>query len=71
MPKLPLISGFELVKILSKLDFAVVSRKGSHVKMQKNELTVIIPLRRLIAKGTLLSILDQAKISREEFSKFA
>ncbi|MDO8647581.1 MAG: type II toxin-antitoxin system HicA family toxin [Candidatus Diapherotrites archaeon] len=60
-----------MVKILSKLDFAVVSRKGSHVKMQKNELTVIIPLRRLIAKGTLLSILDQAKISREEFSKFA
>lgn len=69
MPKLPLISGFELVKVLSKLDFAVVSRKGSHVKMQKNDLVVIIPLRRLIAKGTLLSILDQAKISREEFEK--
>jgi predicted RNA binding protein YcfA (HicA-like mRNA interferase family) len=35
LSKLPVISGRELVKILGKIDFAIVGRKGSHVRMKR------------------------------------
>jgi len=33
--KLPQISGFELIKILSKAGYAIVRKKGSHVRLEK------------------------------------
>ncbi|MCD6492457.1 MAG: type II toxin-antitoxin system HicA family toxin [Archaeoglobaceae archaeon] len=33
MPKLRVLSGKEIVKILSKFGFEVVSQRGSHVKL--------------------------------------
>jgi len=35
MPKLPLISGTELVRLLDKADFVVVRQKGSHLRMRR------------------------------------
>jgi len=35
MPKLPLMSGTELVRLLDKADFVVVRQKGSHLRMQR------------------------------------
>ncbi|HPM86210.1 MAG: type II toxin-antitoxin system HicA family toxin [Candidatus ainarchaeum sp.] len=69
MPKT--ISGFELVKFLNKKGFEVYSRKGSHVKLisiQRNTKT-IVPLHEEISKGTLNSILRQAKLTREEINE--
>jgi predicted RNA binding protein YcfA (HicA-like mRNA interferase family) len=69
MPKT--ISDFELVKFLNKKGFEVYSRKGSHVKLisiQRNTKT-IVPLHEEISKGTLNSILRQAKLTREEINE--
>ena len=54
MPKLPRVSGKELVKALKKLGFVVVGQKGSHIKM-KNSVgqIVIIPNHKQIKPGTL------------------
>ena len=53
MPKLPQVSGKEMVKVLKKIGFGVISQKGSHIKMRKGTKTVIIPNHRRIKSGTL------------------
>lgn len=70
MSKLPVVSGKELVKALEKAGFIVVRQKGSHVSLQKvtNEGTykTVVPLHTKLARGTLLDILHQTGLSKEE-----
>jgi predicted RNA binding protein YcfA (HicA-like mRNA interferase family) len=70
MSKLPVISGKELVNALEKAGFIVVRQKGSHVSLQKitNEGTyrTVVPLHTRLAKGTLIDILHQTCLSKEE-----
>ncbi|MDP3103874.1 MAG: type II toxin-antitoxin system HicA family toxin [Candidatus Methanoperedens sp.] len=70
MPKLPVISGKELIAALKKAGFVEVRQKGSHVSLQKitQEATyrTVVPLHREIAKGTLIDILHQTGLSRED-----
>jgi len=69
--KLPLVSSDKILKLLSKRGFSIVRQKGSHICLHKKEkgktLLVVVPRKEQIKKGTLISILKQAKISREEF----
>ncbi|MGF1617995.1 MAG: type II toxin-antitoxin system HicA family toxin [Acidimicrobiia bacterium] len=67
-PALPVVSGREAMRALEKAGFTQVSQKGSHVKLRNDAgRTVIIPLHRELARGTLASILRQAGLSAEEF----
>ncbi len=70
MPKLPVVSGKELIAALKKAGFVEVRQKGSHVSLQKvtPEITykTVVPLHRELAKGTLLDILHQTGLSRED-----
>jgi len=71
MSKLPRLSGHETVKILSKLGFIKKRQRGSHVVLVKEtkegKVGCVVPLHDELEKGTLLGILRQAKIDREEF----
>ena len=71
MPKLPRLSGYETIKILVKLGFIKKRQKGSHVLLVKEtkdgKVGCVVPLHDELETGTLLSILRQAKISREKF----
>jgi len=71
--KLPIISGQELIKFLAKQGFEISSQKGSHVKLKKktiNETIVtIVPLHKRLDPGTLLGILKQSKIERQDLEK--
>ncbi len=62
-------SGNEIVKRLTRLGYEVVSQRGSHLKMRARVggrlRTVIIPMHKQIAHGTLKSILIQAGITKE------
>jgi len=73
MQKLPLVSGHEAIKALSKAGFKVVGRRGSHVRLKKKTPTktyiVIVPIHPEIKRGTLNSILRQAGLTREELIK--
>jgi len=65
MPKLKTLSGREVVKILSRFGFKVVSQRGSHVKMRRilldgTKQTLTIPLHEELDKGTLRAIFRQA-----------
>ena len=70
MPKLPVISGKELVRVLKKAGFVEVRRKGSHVSLQKvtaeKTFKTVVPLHRELAKGTLLDILHQTGLNKDE-----
>ena len=73
MPKLPRISGKEVIKILTKIGFVAVRQKGSHVILRKEgiggSLVTVVPQHSEIDRGTLLEIIRQAGLSREEFFK--
>jgi len=64
MPKLRVLSGLDIVKIIEDLDFYVVKQRGSHIKLQrlidkKIKQTVTIPNHKEIDKGTLTAIIKQ------------
>jgi len=66
MPKLPVLSGAELIKLLIKAGFQRVRKKGSHVSLKKGEFKTVVPLHDELARGTLLGILKQCGLSRED-----
>jgi len=74
MSRLPLIDSKKLIRKLLKAGFqyAPVKGKGSHTALVLYDETnrphlVIIPHRNPIPKGTLLSIIKQSGLSKEEF----
>ncbi|OGD91696.1 hypothetical protein A3D81_01460 [Candidatus Curtissbacteria bacterium RIFCSPHIGHO2_02_FULL_40_17] len=71
MPKLPVVTAKQLIKILEKLDFAETRQKGSHkfFKHQDGRVTSIPFHSGDIGKGLLRKILNQIKISPEELRK--
>jgi predicted RNA binding protein YcfA (HicA-like mRNA interferase family) len=73
MPKLPVVSSKQIIRTLQKLGFEYAPKrgKGSHVALVKTgdskTRLVIVPDRNEIPRGTLLAILEQAGISKDEF----
>ncbi|OGQ52148.1 MAG: hypothetical protein A3J24_12255 [Deltaproteobacteria bacterium RIFCSPLOWO2_02_FULL_53_8] len=65
MPKLPALSGEELIRLLKKAGFVVVRQRGSHVSLQKDDYKAVVPLHSELAKGTLLGIMKQCGLSKE------
>ena len=70
MPKLPVISGKELITALKKAGFVEVRQKGSHVSLEKvtyeKTYRFVVPMHPELAKGTLLDILQQTGLNRDE-----
>ena len=76
MPKLKVLSGKDIVKILESFDFEVISTKGSHVKLRRVlkdiKQTLTIPDHKELDKGTIRAIFNQASkyISVEKLKEF-
>jgi predicted RNA binding protein YcfA (HicA-like mRNA interferase family) len=66
MPRLPVVSGKELIALLEKDGFRVVRQKGSHVSLQKGPSKTVVPLHDELAKGTLLGIMKQCGLSKDD-----
>ncbi len=67
MPKLPLVSGAEVIRTLERLGFIVLRQKGSHIILRRGPTGCVVPNHREIKTGTLSGILKQASVSVEEF----
>ncbi len=65
--KYPLLSSTKIVNALKKDGFSPVSQKGSHLKLKKGSIVVIVPMHDEVARGTLQSILEQAVITLDHF----
>jgi len=67
--KLPVLSWRDVLRILRRAGFWQTGQTGSHMFMTDGIHKVTIPRDREIQKGTLLSIIAQSGLSREEFLK--
>ena len=67
------LTGKELIKILTKFGFVAMRQRGSHVQLEKTDITEIIrltvPLHPQLKRGTLSHIIKASKIDEKEFEK--
>lgn len=72
-PKLPVVSGDELVKALGKFGYIEVRQKGSHIRMRHAEdpsrKPLTIPRHKTLKRGLLKEILRDARISVEQLAE--
>lgn len=68
--KLPQISGYKLIKILSKAGYRIVRKRGSHVRLEKKIegeiIKLTVPVHEKLKKGTLSRIIKDSRLSDEE-----
>lgn len=69
MPKVPRVSGAEIVRALERLGFAKVRQSGSHVIMRRESKGCVVPMHTEVKVGTLAGVLRQAEVSAEEFTR--
>jgi predicted RNA binding protein YcfA (HicA-like mRNA interferase family) len=66
-----ILSGKDVCKVLNKFGFKLVRQKGNHAIMQKiissSTITVPVPLHKELKIATLMSIIRQIGISKENF----
>ena len=70
MPRLPVLSSKELIKIFEKTEYFVVRQKGSHIRMHhETRDSITIPNHKIIGRGLLKKILRDSKISVDDLIK--
>jgi predicted RNA binding protein YcfA (HicA-like mRNA interferase family) len=69
VPKLPVLSGEQLIALLKQAGFEVVRQRGSHVSLRKGEFMTVVPLHDELARGTLHGILKQCGLTREDLER--
>ena len=67
MPKLPRVSGANVVRALERLGFEKLRQSGSHVIMRRGSKGCVIPMHSEVKVGTLAGVLRQADVSPDEF----
>jgi predicted RNA binding protein YcfA (HicA-like mRNA interferase family) len=69
LPKLPATSAKKVIKALEKLGFRVYRQTGSHIHLwnEERKLVVTVPNHPELAKGTLISIMKQARLEKKDF----
>jgi predicted RNA binding protein YcfA (HicA-like mRNA interferase family) len=70
VPKLPVVSGIEVVKALSKVGYEIDHQTGGHFILRQKEYPhrrLTVPNHKEIAKGTLRAIIRQSGLTVEQF----
>ena len=67
MPKLPVLSGAQVVQALERMGFEQIRQRGSHVVMRCGNVGAVVPLHREVKVGTLAGILRQAGVAADDF----
>ncbi|HTV57235.1 MAG TPA: type II toxin-antitoxin system HicA family toxin [Verrucomicrobiae bacterium] len=73
-PKLPVLSGDQLIKILEKFGYVRVRQKGSHVRLRHSSdlerVPVTVPLHKTLKRGLLHRLLRDAGITQEQLKSY-
>jgi predicted RNA binding protein YcfA (HicA-like mRNA interferase family) len=70
MPKLPILSGIQIVKALKKIGYEPDHQTGSHIILRQNiepHRRVTVPNHREVTKKTVRAIIRETGLAREEF----
>ena len=63
MPRLKILSGEDVIKILEFFNFKIIAQKGSHVKLHRRvnglDQALTIPNHKELDKGTVRAIFNQ------------
>ena len=70
MAVLPTLSGQEVVRVFKTFGWNVARRRSSHIILTKDGemATLSVPDHKVVAKGTLRSLIRSAGLSVDEFS---
>ena len=68
MPKLPRVSGAEVMRALQRLGFEKARQSGSHVVMRRGSKGCVVPLHAELKVGTLAGLLRKRKYLTEDFA---
>jgi len=72
-PKLPVISGEDLIKAFSKFGYVAVRQQGSHVRMRHptdaQQQPVTVPQHKTLKRGLLCRTLREARISVDQLTE--
>ena len=66
----PVLRPEQVIHGLEGNGFHFVKQRGSHRKYKKDGRTAIVPMHYELAKGTLMSILEQAGLTLDELMKY-
>ncbi len=71
MDKLPIISGLDAVKAVSKVGFHIKRQKGSHIIMRRDDpfAQICIPNHKTLDRGTLRAIIRDVGLTVGEFNE--
>lgn len=70
MPKLPVVSGRELIKILNKLGYREVRQRGIHIRLSCfGKKSITVPNYKIIDASLLKKILRDTELTVEDFIK--
>lgn len=65
-PKLPQVSGQDIISLLEKLGYQIIRQKGSHIRLSRvtgvGEHNLTVPNHKVIAKGTLNDIITKVSL---------
>lgn len=69
MPRLPVLSGREVITRLERLGFVRVRQRGSHVVLRRGSMGCVVPLHDELKRGTLAGIIRQAGLTPDELTE--
>ena len=73
MPKLPVISARDAIKVFEQLGYKIVRQRGSHIRMHhildNTRRPLTIPNHKILGKGLLRKLLRDSDLSVEDFIK--
>ena len=69
MPKLPVLSGREVIRALESVGFDQSRQRGSHVTLRRDNKVCVVPLHKELAIGTLSGILRQAGVTSDDLAQ--
>jgi len=70
-PKLPVVSGRQVIGVLERLGYQVIRQRGSHIRLRDESdpehLPITVPDHRTIKPGLLRQILRDANLTVDQF----
>ncbi len=71
MGRIPALSGRQLIRLLERAGFRVLQQRGSHVKLRKADVVVVVPVHgnKSLKRPTMMGILKDAGLSPDEVAR--
>ena len=72
MSKLPIVSGADAIRAFCRIGYEIDRQRGSHVILRHASppfRRLVVPNHKVLAKGTLRSLIREAGLTPEEFAR--